>query len=205
MSPHVFGLLAVALLGQRLAECRQSSWRLRELGPPSAGRPRPERSLLALHAASLVLPWVEVELRAHPLDPRLFLACAATLAAAQLLRAATQRSLGPYWTQLPAVFRGQRLVRGGPYARVMHPNYLAVAIELVALPLAGAAWGSLIVLNLLHAPILARRIRLEERALATLDGFGAYARTRGRLLPRLLRRDSPCASTPSTLTSTSDA
>jgi methyltransferase len=74
-------------------------------------------------------------------------------------------TLGPRWTFRVLVLPGAPLVRGGPYAWVRHPNYVAVIGEfvsfaiLVGAPLAGIL--SVVVFGVL----LRRRIRVEERAL----------------------------------------
>ena len=93
----------------------------------------------------------------------------ATLAAAllaQALRYWVVATLGERWTvrvvTLPAT---PRIVRG-PYRWMRHPNYLAVAIESLALPLAFLSWATLAVALPLNLYALARRIRREDAALA---------------------------------------
>jgi methyltransferase len=56
-------------------------------------------------------------------------------------------------------------VRRGPYRLLRHPNYLAVAVEVAALPLALGAWRTAAVGTVLNAVLLRTRIRVEEGAL----------------------------------------
>ena len=56
----------------------------------------------------------------------------------------------------------------GPYRFLRHPNYVAVVVEGVALPLVHAAWITAVVFTVLNAGLLAVRIRTEDAALATL-------------------------------------
>ena len=57
-------------------------------------------------------------------------------------------------------------IRHGPYRFLSHPNYVAVAIELAAVPLIFDAWITAIVTSLLNATLLlAVRIPAERRAL----------------------------------------
>ena len=54
---------------------------------------------------------------------------------------------------------------GGPYRWFRHPNYVAVVVEGFALPLVHGAWITALVFTVLNAPLLAVRLRDEERAL----------------------------------------
>ncbi|HKD47625.1 MAG TPA: isoprenylcysteine carboxylmethyltransferase family protein, partial [Rhizomicrobium sp.] len=45
-------------------------------------------------------------------------------------------SLGPYWTTRIISMPGKPLVKRGPYRFVRHPNYIVVAGEILALPMA---------------------------------------------------------------------
>lgn len=79
---------------------------------------------------------------------------------------------------------GQRVVATGPYAVVRHPMYTAVALMALATPIALGSWWGLIP-GLLLMPVLAERIRSEERVLAEeLAGYRHYMlKTRYRLIP----------------------
>jgi methyltransferase len=64
------------------------------------------------------------------------------------------------------VLPGLPLVTGGPYRWFAHPNYVAVIVEGVALPLAGSAWITACVFTVANAALLTVRLRCETRALA---------------------------------------
>jgi methyltransferase len=78
-------------------------------------------------------------------------------------------ALGPLWSFRVLVLPGQRLVSRGPYRVLRHPNYVAVAGELVSValmfgavvagPVAAGAFGAL----------LWRRIRVEEAAMRDVE------------------------------------
>jgi methyltransferase len=57
-----------------------------------------------------------------------------------------------------------------------HPNYVAVIVEMVALPLVGGAWMTAVCASLLNALLLRTRVRVEERALG-LRWTTAFATT----------------------------
>jgi len=75
-------------------------------------------------------------------------------------------SLGRFWTTRILTLPGAPLVRRGPYRWVRHPNYLIVAGELAALPLAFGEVGLALAFSLLNVPLTWHRIRVEEAALA---------------------------------------
>lgn len=74
-------------------------------------------------------------------------------------------SLGRRWTTRIIVVPGERLVTGGPYRFVDHPNYWVVAGEIAVLPLVFGLWPVAIIFSLLNAAVLFVRIRAENQAL----------------------------------------
>ena len=63
-------------------------------------------------------------------------------------------SLGPRWNTKIVVIDGAPLIRRGPYRYISHPNYVAVALELVCVPLIFGAWITALVCTLLNAALL---------------------------------------------------
>ena len=196
--PLGYAIFLVIVGLQRSLELVWSRWNLArahaeaggDRGAPAEGR-LGFAAMVAVHVGSIVLPAVEVALRGvrAPLGVS---ACAlAFFVAAQGLRYWTIRSLGTAWNVRAEVSPRTRVVTIGPYRWIRHPNYLAVCVELLALPAVGGAWISLVVLQLVHAPVLRRRIRAEEAMLFRLPGYAEAMSTRGRLLPRLRGKASP--------------
>ena len=75
-------------------------------------------------------------------------------------------SLGPYWTTRIITLPGMPLVKRGPYRFVRHPNYLVVAGEILALPLAFGEILVAVIFSIVNAAVLYWRIREEETGLA---------------------------------------
>jgi len=87
---------------------------------------------------------------------------------AQALRWWAIGSLGEHWcTRVIVVPDAPRVVRG-PYRFFPHPNYVAVVIEGLALPLVHSAWITAIAFTVANACLLAVRIRTEDRALTAM-------------------------------------
>jgi methyltransferase len=93
----------------------------------------------------------------------------------QFLRLWAIRTLGRFWTVRVWVVPGTTPVRRGPYRYLRHPNYLGVALELLAAPLLFGAWRTAVLATLANLLVLAIRIRVEERALAWAAAGGANA------------------------------
>ncbi len=77
-------------------------------------------------------------------------------------------TLGRQWNTKVVVVPGLSRVTGGPYRLFRHPNYVAVVVEGIALPLVRSGWITAAVFTVLNAGLLTVRIRTENRALAQL-------------------------------------
>ena len=165
VSAYLFFLALVAL--ERGAEIwvsrRNARIALRRSGVEVASGHFPAIALL--HALFLPACAAEVLLLRRPFPGALgWMALAAALSA-QALRWWAIASLGWRWNVRVIVVPGAAPVRRGPYRWVRHPNYIAVALEMAAIPLVHGAWISALVFSALNALVLRVRIRAEERAL----------------------------------------
>ena len=160
-------ILFAAIVAQRLVELRvakrNEAW-ARQQGAKEYGAGH-YPLFFVLHTGWL-LAW---PLEAWLSGPRLAVGWWASLgvfAAAQGLRYWAITSLGKRWNTRILVLPGEPLVDRGPYRYIPHPNYVAVVLELAAVPLVFGAWwtaGVVAVLNL--ALLLGVRIPAEVRAL----------------------------------------
>ena len=102
----------------------------------------------------------------------------ALVVASQALRWWCIATLGRRWNTRVIVVPGLAPVTSGPYRFLRHPNYVAVVVEGIALPLVHAAWITALVFTVLNAALLAVRIRVEDAALATLPRADATTEPR---------------------------
>lgn len=178
----LYTALVVLVALQRLAELalsRRNERRLRSRGAVEAGAGH-YPWMVALHAAFLASCVAEPWWLGRPFVPALAGAALAVLLAATGLRVWTLRTLGGRWTTRVLVLPGEPLVAGGPYRYLRHPNYLAVVLEMAALPLVHAAWATAVVFSALNAVLLRVRIRVEERALEEGSAYEADSAGRSR-------------------------
>ena len=177
----------VVLLAERAAELVVSTRNTRRAlatGGVEVGRGH-YPAMVVFHAAFLAACAVEPLL--WPRDwPRAASLAALTLALlAMALRWWAVATLGARWSTRIVVLPGLPLVTGGPYRVLRHPNYLAVVVELAAVPLIGGAVITAGLATLGNLLLLAVRIPAEERAL----GAGRERALPGRPYPS--PRDRP--------------
>jgi methyltransferase len=140
--------------------------------------------MVALHTAFLVAAPLEVVRLERPFVPWLGWPMLAPAAAAMALRYWAIAALGARWNTRVIVVPGAPAVDSGPYRFVRHPNYLAVIVEMVALPLVHTAWLTALAFSLLNAFVLRARIAREESALARYSAYRERLGDRARLVPR---------------------
>lgn len=161
----------VALVGvERVAELvvsvRNAAWSKERGGVESGQGHFP--FMVVLHTGLLVGALVEAWVRRPDVPSVLAWSMLALVGASQALRWWCISTLGRRWNTRVIIVPGLPPVTGGPYRLLRHPNYVAVVVEGIALPLVHAAWITALVFTILNAGLLAVRIRVEDRALATL-------------------------------------
>ena len=163
--------LLIALVGaERIAELvvskRNLAWSRARGGTEYGAGHYPV--MVVLHTALLAGCLIEVAALHRPFIPALGWPMLAVVVAAQGLRWWCITTLGRRWNTRVVVIPGAARVTGGPYRVIPHPNYVAVVIEGIALPLVHTAWLTAVVFTVLNAVLLRTRIRVENTALASL-------------------------------------
>ena len=157
------GLVAIQRLGE-LVVSRRNFGRLRNRGGfevGGGGYPW----IVALHSAFLVSCVAEVWLLQRPWKIEVAVVASLLLVVALGLRWWTLATLGARWTTRVVVVPGEHLVKTGPYRWLRHPNYLAVVVEIAAIPMIHSAWLTAVIFSAANLAILRHRIAAEERAL----------------------------------------
>lgn len=163
-----YALLIGAVVIERIAELvvsqRNATWALERDGIETGRGHYPP--MIILHTGLLVACLVEVFLADRPFLPPLGWTMLVLVLVAQALRWWCITTLGRRWNTRVIAIPGLPLVTAGPYRWLRHPNYLAVVIEGIALPLVHTAWLTALAFTVLNAVLLLRfRIPAEERAL----------------------------------------
>jgi len=177
------GLLGLERLGELLLSLRNAR-RARAAGAVEAGRGH-YPVMVAFHSLFLLCCGAEVMLVPRSFPGVLGWAALAVAVLAQALRYWAVASLGVRWNTRVLVWPGVPPVTSGPYRFLRHPNYLAVVLEMVAVPLVYGAWVTAVVFSLGNILLLRVRIRSEEKALG--PSWAEAFVGRPRLLPELRR------------------
>lgn len=161
------GLVAAERVAELVVSQRHAAWAFAR-GGVEYGRAH-YAPMAAIHTLLLLACVVEVVALDRPFVPWLGWPLVALVAATQALRWWCITTLGRQWNTRVIVVPDMPLVTSGPYRWLRHPNYIAVTVEVAALPLVHSAWLTAIVFSLANAVLLLRfRIPAEERALATV-------------------------------------
>jgi methyltransferase len=160
-----YDLLIVAVAVERLAELavskRNLAWSKARGGREYGFAHYP--AMVALHVGLLLGCVVEAAHR--PFVPALGWPMFVLVMLSQALRWWCIATLGPRWNTRVVVVPGLALVTSGPYKWFKHPNYVAVVVEGVALPLVHTAWITALTFTVLNAALLSVRTRCENAAL----------------------------------------
>jgi len=100
-----------------------------------------------------------------------FIGGALLFVAAKSLKWWAITALGDFWTFRVIVVPGARLVRTGPYRVLRHPNYVAVAGELIAVALMTGALVSGPIATIAFGVLMLKRIAVEERAIEQISNM----------------------------------
>lgn len=173
--------VVVERLGEMVISKRNAAWSM-EQGGIEVGASH-FKWMVLLHTGFLFAAPLEVVLLDRPFLPWLGWPMLAALVATMGLRYWVIATLGQRWNTRVILVPGLSPVDGGPYRWIRHPNYLAVVVELAALPLIHGAWLTALVFSALNAWMLAVRIRVEEQGLREHCGYTETLGDRPRFLP----------------------
>ena len=167
----VVALVALERVAELVVSRRNAAWSLARGGRESGQGHYPV--MVVLHTGFLVAMLVEAYLRRPDVGPALAWSMFVLLLASQALRWWCIATLGPRWNTRVIVVPGLPPVRSGPYRLLPHPNYIAVVVEGLALPLVHACWWTALGFTVANAALLTLRLRVENAALATLPQASA--------------------------------
>jgi methyltransferase len=167
---QLFTLLILMVGLERLAELlvanRNARWSKSRGGVETGAEHYP--FMVLLHVALLAGPLIEMQVFDRPFIPWLGWPMLVLVFAAQALRWWCIAVLGKQWNTRVIVIPGLVLVQRGPYRWLKHPNYVAVVIEGIALPLVHSNWMVAVGFTIANIAVLRARLRVENEALTSL-------------------------------------
>lgn len=142
------------------------------------------RAMVLLHTSVLAAAALEVWLLKRPFVRLLALPMMVLFLSANVLRWWVIATLAGHWNVrvMDSVVRG--VVTHGPYRWIRHPNYVAVFLELLALPLIHSAWLTALLGGVAHVWVLRQRIITEEGVLMAHPAYRRAMGAKPRFIPR---------------------
>jgi methyltransferase len=185
-----YARLLLAFSVQRGFELIYSAKNERFIRRQQPGAPQAARSIFKwialVNLGLFTLPALERWLRRRPPPPAVAAVGWIAALAGVALRLSVLVSLRGTWNVHAVVPSNLRIVDRGPYRFIRHPNYLALGLEFLGLPLIGGAYLSGLGLGLANAALLRQRIVEEDALLMAIPGYRERMAGKPRFLPRLL-------------------
>jgi methyltransferase len=184
-SLHAYALLWILIGAERAFElwlsARNAKWTYAQGGVEVGAEHFP--FMVSLHLLLPVACFAEVLIFARPLNPLVASLSLTMIGLSMGLRYWAIRALGPYWNTRVIVVPQATPIEKGPYRWVRHPNYVAVMVETLALPLAHGAGLTAVLFGGLQLLMLRVRIRTEEGALEKHCGYQRVLGEKPRFFP----------------------
>ena len=200
MSPGHYAAVLLAFGTQRGLELAYSARnerviRARQPSAPQASE-RIFRGIALVNLGLFTLPLLERVCRRR--SPPAIVAGVGWIAAltAVALRLSVIASLRGAWTVRAVVPSDLPVVDRGPYRFIRHPNYVALGLEFLGLPLIGGAYLSAVGLGLANAALLRQRIVEEDALLMAIPGYRQRMGDKPAFIPRVVSGRSTSGSIP---------
>jgi len=163
----IIGLTAIERLVEVRVSLKNAAWSFAQGGQEYGKGHFP--AMVVLHTLFLIACPLEVWLLDRPFIPALGWSMIGLAIGTQVLRWWCISTLGQRWNTRVIIVPNLPRVTKGPYRWISHPNYVAVVLEGIALPLIHSAWLTAIGFSVLNAALLWVRIRCENEALHKLE------------------------------------
>ncbi len=185
ISLGAYYVVLAALGAERILEviisARNARWAFARGAVESGVRHYP--AMVAFHTLFIVACGVEAKIFGDPFARAIGWFALGGALGAQALRYWAVATLGRRWNTRVIVLPDAAPVTSGPYRLIRHPNYLAIVIEMIAVPMIYGCWRTAAVFSAANVLMLRVRIKAEESALGApyQKSFSAVP----RLIPRL--------------------
>jgi methyltransferase len=178
-------LLAVGLL--RIFELRVSRRHQQQMIAGGATKVKHQRFgwIVLVHTAVLISAALEVVLLHRPFIPVLSALMLSMFLGANAVRLWVVLTMGKLWNVQVMNSTGLGVVTSGPFRFVRHPNYAAVFLEMISLPLVHTAWITSLLGSIAYAVAISQRIAIEENVLFANPDYRAAMAGKPRFLPGL--------------------
>jgi methyltransferase len=190
VSPRRYAAVLLAFSLQRGLELLYSAKNERGIRRRQPAAPQAAGSIFkwiaAVNAGLFTLPAIERWVRRRPAPPLVAAFGWVAALSGVALRLSVLLSLRSAWNVHAVVPDNLRVVDRGPYRFIRHPNYLALGLEFLGLPLVGGAYLSALGLGIANAALLRQRIAEEDALLMAIPAYRQRMGEKPAFLPRLV-------------------
>ena len=186
-SEILYLVLLLVVAAMRIFELRISKKHQRDMTARGACKVKDPifRWMAMFHTLVLVAAAAEVVFLHRPFIPALAVPMIALFILANIVRWWVIRTLGEHWNVQVMDSTRLGVITTGPFRYVRHPNYAAVFVEMIALPLIHTAWITALAGAIAHTIVLTLRLSTEERVLFANPDYAAAMSSKPRFLPGL--------------------
>ena len=187
LSRELYVALVAIVAALRIVELGVSKRHQRELAERGARKADDPQfpAMVVLHTCVLAGAAAEAVFLKRPFYPVLGSMMGALFLGANALRWWVIGTLGAHWNVQVMDSARLGVVTNGPYRWVRHPNYTAVFVEMLALPLIYTAWITALAGSAVHAWVLRGRVAAEEKVLLAEPEYRAAMGSKPRFVPGL--------------------
>jgi methyltransferase len=187
LSVYLFLALLLAVAAMRIFELRISKRHQRDMTARGAAKVKDPnfRWMAMFHALVLVGSAAEVVFLHRPFLPTLGYPMIGLFILANLVRWWVIRTLGEHWNVQVVDSTKLGFVSTGPFRYVRHPNYAAVFVEMIALPLIHTAWITALAGAVAHVIVLSLRLSVEDPVLLSNPDYLTTMGSKPRFFPGL--------------------
>lgn len=182
-----FLILLLAVGALRILELRISKRHQQRMVEQGASKVREPhfRWIVVVHTGVLVGAAGEVVFLRRPFIPWLAGIMFALFLASNAIRLWVIRALGVRWSVQVMDAKRLGVITTGPFRYVRHPNYAAVILEMISLPLIHTAWITALATSAAYSFALTKRIVAEEQVLLANPEYRSVMGGKPRFLPGL--------------------
>ena len=187
LSVILYLALLLGVAAMRIFELRISKRHQQQMTSRGAAKVKDPyfRWMAMFHTMVLIGAAAEVVFLHRPFISALAIPMFALFLAANLVRWWVIRTLGEHWNVQVVDSTKLGFVSSGPFRYVRHPNYAAVFVEMIALPLIYAAWITALVGAVAHVIVLSLRLSVEDPVLLSNPDYAAVMSSKPRFFPGL--------------------
>ncbi len=155
-------LICYRLYELRVAKKNEATLQLNTPAPLQELGITQRKLMVCFHTSWFLSLFIEFKLYGKLNQNSWLIALGLLLSLSIILRYLSMKALGPYWSTKIFKLDNSPLIKKGIYKYFSQPNYFAVVLEFIVIPLAFQCYYTMYIFSLLNLIFLKKRIQLEN-------------------------------------------